>query len=83
MSRNSVAKGIVLVPSLLLGSAFLAAAAWGGGPEGANRSLALALGLMLIGVGIVSQLLPDQDTDDTPDPGDVDTGAPDRGAKGS
>jgi len=66
MSRNRIAKGIVLIPSLLLGSAFLAAAAWGGGHGGTNRALALSLGLTLIGVGLISQVLPDRDQGDTP-----------------
>jgi len=66
MSRNWVVKGIVLVPSLLLGSAFLAAAARGGGPGGTNQALALSLGLTLIGVGLISQVLPDRDKGDTP-----------------
>jgi predicted phage tail protein len=61
MSLNRTAKGIVLVPSLLLGGAFLAAAAWGGqGPGGENRSLALVLGLVLMAAGLLAQLLPEQ-----------------------
>ncbi|QEY31368.1 hypothetical protein EVJ50_02965 [Synechococcus sp. RSCCF101] len=72
MSLNRTAKGIVLVPSLLLGAAFLAAAAWGGGPESANRSLALGLGLSLMATGLLTQLFPDRperSDDDTPAPG--------------
>jgi hypothetical protein len=61
MSINRTAKGIVLVPCLLLGGAFLAAAAWGGdGPTAANRTLALSLGGVLIGGGLLAQLLPEQ-----------------------
>jgi len=53
MSLNRTARGIVLVPSLLLGGAFLAAAAW------TNRTLALGLGALLMGAGLLAQLLPD------------------------
>ncbi|MFM7087120.1 MAG: GIVxVP protein [Cyanobium sp.] len=60
MSLNRTAKGIVLVPSLLLGAAFLAAAAWSGeGPAAANRGLAIGLGLVLMGSGLLAQLLPE------------------------
>ncbi|WP_411867264.1 GIVxVP protein [Vulcanococcus limneticus] len=58
MGLNRTAKGIVLVPSLLLGSAFLAAAAWG--EAGSNRPLALGLGAALMGAGLLAQLLPEQ-----------------------
>lgn len=71
MSLNRTAKGIVLVPSLLLGGAFLAAAAWGGdGPGATNRVLALVLGGSLMGAGLLAQLLPDQ----TPEREDSDNG---------
>jgi len=59
MSLNRTAKGIVLVPSLLLGGAFLAAAAWLDGPAAANRGLAITLGLVLMGAGLLAQLLPE------------------------
>ena len=59
MSRNRVAKGIVLVPSLLLGGAFMATAAWLEGPAAENRWLALTLGGLLMGAGLLAQLLPD------------------------
>ncbi|MEB3266462.1 MAG: GIVxVP protein [Cyanobacteriota bacterium] len=60
MSLNRTAKGIVLVPSLLLGGAFLAAAAWAGdGPAAQNRPLALALGGVLMAAGLLAQLLPE------------------------
>ncbi len=59
MSLNRVAKGIVLVPTLLLGGGFLAAAAWLDGPAAQNRSLALCLGGILMGAGLLAQLLPD------------------------
>jgi hypothetical protein len=60
MSLDRTAKGIVLVPSLLLGGAFLAAATWiGDGPAAANRPLALGLGGLLMAVGLLAQLLPE------------------------
>lgn len=46
MSLNRTAKGIVLVPALLLGGAFLSAAVWGEATE--TRPLALGLGLALL-----------------------------------
>ena len=58
MGLNRAAKGIVLVPSLLLGGAFLSAAAWMDGPAAHNRGLALALGAVLMGGGILAQFLP-------------------------
>ncbi|MFM7171017.1 MAG: GIVxVP protein [Cyanobium sp.] len=58
MGLNRAAKGIVLVPSLLLGGAFLSAAAWMDGPAAQNRGLALALGVVLMGGGILAQFLP-------------------------
>jgi hypothetical protein len=68
MSLNRTAKGIVLVPSLLLGGAFLAAGVWSDGPAASNRMLALTLGGVLMGVGLLAQLLPEGD----PKPGDQD-----------
>jgi hypothetical protein len=59
MNLNRTAKGIVLVPSLLLGGAFLAAATWMDGPAAQNRPLALTLGAVLMGAGLLAQLLPD------------------------
>jgi hypothetical protein len=64
MGLNRTARGIVLVPSLLLGGAFLATAAWVDGPAAANRPLALGLGGVLVAVGLLTQLLPDD-----PEPG--------------
>ena len=58
MSLNRTAKGIVLVPSLLLGGAFLAAGVWSEGPAAANRTLALSLGGVLMAAGLLAQLLP-------------------------
>jgi hypothetical protein len=57
MSLNFTAKGIVLVPTLLLGAAFVAAATWSEGP---NRNLALGLGGALMAAGLLAQLLPEQ-----------------------
>jgi hypothetical protein len=60
MGLHRTAKGIVLVPSLLLGGAFLAAASWSGdGAAAANRPLALGLGGVLMAVGLLAQLLPE------------------------
>ena len=60
MGLNRTARGIVLVPSLLLGGgAFLATAAWVDGPAAANRSLALLIGWVLMASGGLVQLLPD------------------------
>ena len=67
MSLNRTAKGIVLVPSLLLGGAFLAAAAWIDGPAAANRGLAITLGLVLMGAGLLAQLLPESAPDRSED----------------
>ena len=68
MSLNRTAKGIVLVPSLLLGGAFLAAGVWSDGPAASNRMLALTLGGVLMGAGLLPQLLPEGDSK----PGDRD-----------
>lgn len=69
MSLNRTAKGIVLVPSLLLGGAFLAAAAWSDGPAATNRTLALALGGALMAAGLLAQLLPEPEPErNRPDP---------------
>ncbi len=59
MSRNRTAKGVVLVPSLLLGGAFIATSVWADGPAAANRGLALTLGGILMAAGLLAQLLPD------------------------
>ena len=66
MSLNRTAKGIVLVPSLLLGGAFLAAAAWGE-TTAETRPVALGLGLALVGAGLLAQLLPES-APETEDP---------------
>jgi hypothetical protein len=59
MGLNRTAKGIVLLPTLALGGAFLAAAAWLDGPAAQNRPLALGLGVVLMGTGLLAQLLPE------------------------
>lgn len=59
MSLNRTAKGVVLVPSLLLGGAFLSAGLWLQGDGAANRPVALAIGGLLIATGLLIQLLPD------------------------
>ncbi len=59
MSLNRTAKGIVLVPALLLGGAFLAAGVWSDGPAASNRMLALSLGGVLMAAGLLAQLLPE------------------------
>ena len=56
MADNRIARGIVLVPCLLLGGAFLATAAWGQGAAADNRGLAIAIGVALFGAGLLSQL---------------------------
>ena len=43
MADNRIARGIVLVPCLLLGGAFLATAAWGQGAAADNRTYTVAL----------------------------------------
>ncbi len=58
MADNRLAKGIVLVPSLLLGGAFLSAAAWLDGPAAENRGLAVTLGAVLLAAGVLAQFLP-------------------------
>jgi predicted phage tail protein len=71
MSLNRTAKGIVLVPTLLLGGAFLAAGTWMDGPAAANRGLALSLGAVLMAAGLLAQLLPESGpppTDSDPEP---------------
>ena len=61
MSLNRTAKGIVLVPSLLLGGAFLAAGVWSDGPAASNKTLALGLGGVLMAAGFLAQLLPESE----------------------
>ena len=57
MANNRIARGIVLVPCLLLGGAFLATAAWGqGAAADENRTLAIGIGVGLLLAGWLSQL---------------------------
>jgi predicted phage tail protein len=68
MGLNRTAKGIVLVPSLLLGGAFLSAGVWGAQQGAGNRPLALGLGAVLLLSGLLTQLLPEpraEGSDDT------------------
>ena len=51
MADNRIARGIVLVPCLLLGGAFLATAAWGQGAAAENRPLAIGIGAGLLLAG--------------------------------
>ena len=67
MSIHRTAKGIVLVPTLLLGAAFIATAVWGGEAAGQNRSLALSIGGILMGAGLLAQLLPEPEPENSPD----------------
>lgn len=60
MSLNRTAKGIVLVPSLLLGGAFLSAGLWLQGEASANRPVALGIGGLLVATGLLIQLLPEK-----------------------
>lgn len=66
MSLNRTAKGIVLVPCLLLGAAFLAAAVWGDEAAAANQRLALVLGAVLMGGGLLAQALPESEPEEKP-----------------
>ncbi|UPM50292.1 hypothetical protein MY494_00335 [Synechococcus sp. A10-1-5-1] len=63
MGINRAAKGIVLVPTLLLGSAFLATAVWGPAAAGENKQLAIVVGCVLIAAGLLAQLMPEPDTE--------------------
>ena len=74
MADNRVARGIVLVPCLLLGGAFLATAVWGQGVAAENRPLAAALGFGLLLAGVLAQwrvseaseITPPDENDDAP-----------------
>ena len=57
MADNRIAKGIVLVPCLLLGGAFLATAIWGQGAAADNRGLAASIGVALLLAGLGAQWL--------------------------
>jgi len=57
MANNRVAAGMVMVPCVLLGAAFLSTAVWTEA-AGANRPLAIGLGCLLPAVGLLAYLLP-------------------------
>ena len=57
MARNRIASGIVMVPCVLLGSAFLSTAIWGDAASG-NRSLAIGIGSLLLIAGLLSLVIP-------------------------
>ena len=74
MADNRIARGIVLVPCLLLGGAFLATAIWGQGGAEENQRLAGLIGIGLLLAGGLSQLGSDRAStdrdvdDDLPEP---------------
>ena len=78
MADNRVAKGIVLVPCLLLGGAFLATAVWGQGAAADNRGLAAAIGVALMLAGVGAQWLSNESAEPEPAASDID---PDRSDK--
>ena len=57
MARNRIASGIVMVPCVLLGSAFLSTAIWGDAASD-NRSLATGIGSLLLIAGLLSLAIP-------------------------
>lgn len=67
MADNRVAKGIVLVPCLLLGGAFLATAVWGQGAAADNRGLAASIGLALFLTGLGAQWLSNESAESDSD----------------
>ena len=67
MADNRVAKGIVLVPCVLLGGAFLATAVWGQGAAAANRGLAASIGLALLLAGLGAQWLSNESAESDSD----------------
>ena len=73
MADNRIAKGIVLVPCLLLGGAFLATAVWGQGAAANNRGLAAVIGGVLILGGVLAQGLTDRSDPVDPDGTDQST----------
>ena len=56
MARNRIASGIVMVPCVLLGAAFLSTAIWGEAAS-ENRSLAIGIGSVLMIVGLLSLVI--------------------------
>ena len=47
------------MPTLLLGSAFLATAAWGPAAAAENKPVAIVVGCVLIAAGLLAQLMPE------------------------
>ena len=72
MADNRVARGIVLVPCLLLGAAFLGTAIWGQGAAADNQGLAAAIGIALLLAGLLSQLDRDSETTLVTNPDEAD-----------
>ncbi len=70
MADNRIAKGIVLVPCLLLGGAFLATAIWGQGAAADNRGLAASIGVALLLAGVGAQWLSNESGESTADSSD-------------
>ena len=67
MADNRFAKGIVLVPCLLLGGAFLATAIWGQGAAADNRGLAASIGVALLLAGLGAQWLSNESVQTDPE----------------
>ena len=65
MARNRIASGIVMVPCVLLGAAFLSTAIWGDAASG-NRSLAIGIGSLLLFAGLLSLAIPGGSTEAEP-----------------
>ena len=63
MARNRIASGIVMVPCVLLGSAFLSTAIWGDTASD-NRSLAIGIGILLLFAGLLSLAIPGGNPED-------------------
>ena len=70
MADNRIAKGIVLVPCLLLARAFLATAIWGQGAAADNRGLAASIGVALLLAGVGAQWLSNESAESTADSSD-------------
>ena len=64
---NPVARAVVMVPAVLLGGLFIATSLWFQDGATSNRALALLLGLLLLGAGLLVGLLPMGAPSDTPE----------------
>ena len=51
------------MPTLLLGSAFLATAVWGPAAAAENKPLAIVVGCVLIAAGLLAQLMPEPEAE--------------------